>query len=101
MSLGCPSQGMDTQAKNPVTPRGGRGAAASEDHISYSREVTRASLPEICLADDLMLALGVDETSLERLAVAGALGTTFRVNGRVAVLRADLLTALRECGGVR
>lgn len=65
----------------------------------YLDLLARASPPEILFRDDLASFLDVDPEEAERLALVGALGPSFFVRGRVAVLREDLVYVLRLRAG--
>ena len=56
----------------------------------------RAALPEILLAPDLALATGLSQADAVATARAGGFGPHFFIKGEVAVLRQDLLDALRR-----
>jgi len=56
--------------------------------------LARAVLPEILFADDLALALKIDEERAAADLAAGLLGPTIMVHGRMAVLRPHFLETL-------
>ena len=71
----CPSEGMDTKP-------------------TYDIVVRRAAMPEILLAADIALALGIREQEAETATLKGHFGPSFLVRGRCAVLKRTLLDSL-------
>ena len=60
----------------------------------YDLTVRRAALPEVLLAADIGLALGIPEAEAEHHLAEGALGPVFFVGGRPAILRDSFLKHL-------
>lgn len=65
----------------------------------YSAMIARATPPEILFRDDLGALLHIPPSEAEMQARSGRFGPAFYVHGRVAVLREDLVSALRQRAG--
>ena len=58
------------------------------------RALARAALPEILFADDLAIALNINEAKATADLAEGLLGPTITVHGRQAVLRQHFMETL-------
>lgn len=54
----------------------------------------RAMLPEVCTAQDVALALGVDEATAAALIQRGELGPAICLDGRILLRKVDFMAAL-------
>lgn len=65
----------------------------------YTGMLARATPPEILFRDDLSALFDIPAAEAEMQARSGRFGPAFYVHGRVAVLREDLVSALRQRAG--
>jgi hypothetical protein len=60
----------------------------------YETQVLRAALPEVLLAEDVALALGITPSAARRTIRSGAIGNWNRIGRRLCVPRTSFLDAV-------
>lgn len=67
-----------------------------ENTNPHEKTIRRAALPELMFPTDVALALGIPEEEAAEALRSGCLGPFLQVRGRPAILRRDLVAALKE-----